>query len=85
MILEPATAFFVVQMLVCYANGACLGTVQQVNDAEECRAMITAAKSKAVSVVGECNEYPTTAYTRFFPKALDPEAEYPPLLNIPVP
>ena len=56
--MDSATAFLVVQMLVCYPDGACLGTVQQVKNEEECIAMIAAAESKAVSVVGECTSFP---------------------------
>ena len=78
--MEPATVFLVVQMLVCHADGTCLGTVQQVQNQEECQAMITAAESKAVNVVGECNEYSMSEFTRFFPEAPLPDPGAPPLV-----
>ncbi len=78
--MDPASVFLVVQMIVCHADGACLGTVQQVKNQEECHSMITAAESQAVSVIGECNEYPIEEFSRFFPNApvIDPGA--PPLV-----
>jgi hypothetical protein len=82
--MEPATLFLVVQMVVCHADGACLGTVQQVKNQEECQAMITAAESQAASVIGECNEYPMTEYARFFPDAPLPAPGAPPLV-VPAP
>jgi hypothetical protein len=78
--MDPAAVFLVVQMIVCHADGACLGTVQQVKNQEECQAMITAAESKAASVIGECNEYPMTEFARFFPEAPSVDPGAPPLV-----
>jgi len=78
--MDPATIFLVVQMVVCHPDGACLGTVQQVQNQEECQSMITAAESKAAGVIGECNEYPMSEFSRFFPTAPLADPGAPPLV-----